>query len=57
VALADFNGDGETDVLTGKAGLEGHPNVALLVGNGDGTLQEAPGHATGHGRSRRDSGT
>jgi hypothetical protein len=51
VAVADVNGDGHPDLLltTGSAGADGNNpgEVALLLGNGDGTFQGAVNYPSG----------
>lgn len=37
VAAADVNGDGRPDLLVGNT-ISGTPNIAVLIGNGDGTF-------------------
>jgi hypothetical protein len=44
MAVADFNGDGIPDVVTGK---QAGPPLNLLLGNGDGTLQAPQGIVAG----------
>ncbi|HKW34189.1 MAG TPA: VCBS repeat-containing protein, partial [Candidatus Acidoferrum sp.] len=39
VAVGDFNKDGKLDVIAELSGVNGAPTVAVLPGNGDGTLQ------------------
>jgi len=39
IAAADFNKDGKLDVVAGLSGVNGAATVAVLLGNGDGTLQ------------------
>ena len=42
IVLGDFNGDSKLDVAIGEAcGCGGHRKIAVLLGNGDGTLQSA----------------
>jgi hypothetical protein len=45
VALGDLNGDGRLDVVVANADLSG--TVAVLLGNGDGTLQPAATYPAG----------
>jgi hypothetical protein len=45
VALGDLNGDGHLDVVVANSGVLG--TVAVLLGNGDGTLQPAVTYAAG----------
>jgi hypothetical protein len=44
IALADFNGDGNLDVVTanptGPSAILGGSSISVLLGNGDGTLRE-----------------
>jgi hypothetical protein len=44
VAVGDFNGDGKLDLTTVNVHAN---NVGVLLGNGDGTFQEAPTYSTG----------
>ncbi|HEY7097909.1 MAG TPA: VCBS repeat-containing protein [Terriglobales bacterium] len=41
IALADFNGDGQTDLVTNSYANRPVPNLSILMGNGDGTFQRA----------------
>jgi hypothetical protein len=45
VALGDLNGDGHLDVIVANSDVSG--TVAVLLGNGDGTLQPAVTYAAG----------
>jgi hypothetical protein len=51
IAAGDFNGDGNTDLavatFTPGAGSQGIANVAVLLGNGDGTFRTAVNYAAG----------
>jgi hypothetical protein len=49
VDIGDFNQDGIPDILAGSSFLEAYPNIRLLLGNGDGTFQNAPSYPTGKG--------
>ena len=42
----DFNGDGNCDLATANYGSD---NVAILLGNGDGTFRRAGSSTAGHG--------
>jgi len=46
VAIADVNGDGKPDVVAANCCQGGH-NVAVLLGNGDGTLQPPAFYSSG----------
>jgi FG-GAP-like repeat len=45
VAIADVNGDGKPDVVTGNGGIVGvyGENASVLLGSGNGTFSNAPG--------------
>jgi hypothetical protein len=47
--LADFNGDGILDMATVDSGFSG--NLAVFIGNGDGTFQPAANYLTAFGAS------
>ena len=50
VAVGDFNGDGVEDLVTSDADLSDNSvNVSVLLGNGDGTFQNAVNYAAGFG--------
>ena len=49
VATGDFNGDGKPDLVTANAGSN---SVSVLLGNGDGTFQNAVNYAVGSSRIR-----
>jgi hypothetical protein len=53
VAVADVNGDGKPDLLVANACTKSCSNsngeVAVLLGNGDGTFQTAAGYGSGGG--------
>ena len=46
VAVADFNGDGKTDLVTAD---HGDNTVSVLLGNGNGTFQARQVFSTGTG--------
>ena len=48
VALGDFNGDGIADLVVANSGAN---NVSVLLGNGNGTYQDAVNYAAGTGPS------
>ncbi len=54
VAVADVNGDGHLDVVSGNRGGSHPPdygfNISVLLGNGDGTLRHAAVHPSGVGQ-------
>ena len=41
LVIADFNGDGKPDVAVANWGYENTGSLAIMLGNGDGTLQSA----------------
>jgi hypothetical protein len=50
VAIADVNGDGHLDLVTSEQRVQDHglvADVAVLLGNGDGTFQKPAIHKTG----------
>jgi hypothetical protein len=47
VALADVNGDGHLDILYSRGTIEYVDNLAVLLGNGDGTFQQAQFYDSG----------
>jgi hypothetical protein len=50
VAVGDFNGDGLEDLATADSDSSNNSvNVSVLLGNGDGTFQNAINFAAGHG--------
>ena len=50
VAVGDFNGDGVEDLVTADSDLSDNSvNVSVLLGNGDGTFQNAVNFAAGFG--------
>jgi hypothetical protein len=47
VALADVNGDGHLDILYSRGTIEYVDDLAVLLGNGDGTFQQAQFYDSG----------
>jgi len=41
VTTGDFNGDGKLDIALASSGIEATQTLAVMLGNGDGSLQEA----------------
>jgi hypothetical protein len=48
VALADVNGDGHLDILYSRPNLQSPLGLAVLLGNGDGTFQQAQFYQGGY---------
>ena len=49
VAVADFNGDGQLDLIVADADVGNGNTVSLLLGNGDGRFQAPVEYAVGTG--------